>query len=463
MNNEAYEREINLKVFLFHILYRWRSILVVGCIFCLVSGGYMAVRNLTSPSSGSTLEENYARELALYDLAVADYELNKTIYSQNIETYEKWLEQQNIYMGKSVLMHTDPYNKPVAAANFFIHLDDSEWERLPNNENLSLDPTNSVIYAYASNFYSVIDWEPLEKLTGIESLYLRELISVGTDYNSDTITITVVYSDGDTAQDILEEITGQMQDRQQTIADNVAKHTIIMLNQSLTYMIDNSLANSQKTNADAINTYELYIIDNHNSLATLEEPKKPEEVSVISRPVRQLALGAFVGIFLAAGFYGIRYMLSDVVRTDRELKDRFDFQLLGAFSSPDKKGLLSFADRLLERMEGIGVKPSDVVVCQCIAANITNLSKDKKNLLLTGTVSAEELDALAENVTPDLKDIQLQVMDNMNSNPETIKQLTQCDGVILVEKRNASKHAEIQMEQELIRALEIPVVGYIML
>ena len=177
----------------------------------------------------------------------------------------------------------------------------------------------------------------------------------------------------------------------------------------------------------------------------------------------KLALGVFVGVFLAAGFYGIRYLLSDVVRTDRELKDRFGFQLLGAFAGPARKGVLSFVDRLLERMEGIGVKPSDAVVCQCIAANITNLAKDKKNLMLTGTVSAKELDVIAENVAPDLKDIQLQVMDNMNSNPETIKQLTRCDGVILVEKRNASKYAEIQMEQELIRALEIPVVGYIML
>ena len=469
MNNEAYEREINLKDFLLHILYRWRSILAVGGIFCLLLGGYRAARNLTAPPSESKSEEDYAQELALYDLDVASYELNRTIYSQNIETYEKWLEQQNTYISKSVLMRTDPYNKPVATAIFFIRLDDSEWERLPNNENLSLDPTNSVIQAYASNFYFVIDWEPLEKLTGVEGLYLRELISVGTDYNSDTITITVVYSDGDTAQKILKEITGQMLDRQQTVSDNVAKHTIIMLNQSLTYMIDNSLANSQKSNADTINTYERYIIDNQNNLAALVEPEEPEEpeepkaVSVTSGLIRQLVLGAFVGLFLAAGFYGIRYLLSDVVRTDRELKDRFGFQLLGAFASPDRKGVLSFVDRLLERMEGIGVKPSNVVVCQCIAANITNLAKDKKNLLLTGTVSANELDVLAENISPDLKDIQLQVMDNMNSNPETIKQLTQCDGVILVEKRNASKHAGIQMEQELIRALEIPVVGYIML
>ena len=45
MNNEAYEREINLKDFLFHILYRWRSILAVGCIFCFLLGGYKVAGN----------------------------------------------------------------------------------------------------------------------------------------------------------------------------------------------------------------------------------------------------------------------------------------------------------------------------------------------------------------------------------------------------------------------------------
>lgn len=469
MNYEAYEREINLKDLLFHILYRWRSILVIGCIFCLLLGGYRMAKNLTTPLSEPKSEEDYAQELAMYDLAVSQYELKQTIYNQAIETYEKWLEQQNTYMEKSILMHTDPYNKPVATASFFVRLDDSEWDRLPSNENLSFDPTNSVIQAYASNFSSVIDWEPLAKLTGIDSIYLWELIGVSPDYGTDTITITVVYSDADTAQKILEEITRQMLDRQQTVADNVAAHTITMLSQSLACMIDNSLANSQKSNADAINTYEQYIIDNQNALAALEEPEKPEEpkepeaVSATSGLIKYLVLGVFMGIFLSAGFYGVRYLFSNVVRTDRELKERFGFQLLGAFSAPDRKGFFSFIDRLLERMEGIRVKPANAVVCQCIAANITNLAKDKKNLLLTGTVSAEELDSLAKNVAPDLKDIKLQVMDNMNRNPETIKQLTQCDGVILVEKRNVSKYDEIQVEQELTMAMEIPVVGYIML
>lgn len=478
MNYEAYEREIDLKDLLFHILYRWRSILVVGCIFCLLLGGYRVMKNVKTPPAESDSEvdykqalEDYEQALELYNIAVSGYELKQTIYNQALETYEKWLNQQNIYMQKSVLMHTDPYNKPIATANFFIRLDDSEWDRLPNNDNLSLDPTNSVIQAYASNFYSVIDWEPLEKLTGVESLYLRELIGVSSDYNSDTITLTVVYSDGATAQKLLEEITGQMLKRQ-TVADNVAAHTITVISQSLTYMIDNSLANSQKSNADTINTYEQYIIDNQKNLATLaepeepekpEEPKAPERVPVTSGLIKYLILGAIMGIFLMAGFYGVRYLLSNVVRADRELKERFGFQLLGAFPAPDKKGVLSFIDRLLERMEGTHVKSDNAVVCQCIAANITNLAKDNKNLLLTGTVSAEELDVLAKNVAPDLKDIRLQVMDSMKRNPETIKQLTRCDGVVLVEKRNVSKYNEIQEEQDLIRALEIPVVGYVML
>lgn len=485
MNYEAYEPEIDLKDLFFHILYRWRSILIMGCVFCLLLGGYRVVRNLTAevPEEDSEVDleeeyekalEQYEKDMAMYELNVANYELTQVVYNLNLETYERWLKQQQTYMDKSVLMHTDPYNKPVASADFFVKVDDSEWERLPNNENLVLDPANSVIRTYVSNFHSVIDWEPLEKLTGLTSLYLRELISVGSDYGTDTFTITVVYSDGDTAEKILDELTGQILERKRTVADEVATHTLTVLSQSLTYVIDNSLANSQKSNADTINNYEQNIIDYQKRLEQLTEPEEPEEpekpeeetpetVSVTDGLIKNLILGVVAGIFLMAGFYGVRYLLSGVVRTDRELKERFGYQLLGSFAKPDRKGTLSFIDRLLERMEGIPVKPSDEVVCQCIAANIVNLAGDKKNLLLTGTISPEQLEEIAKGVAPDLKELKLQVMDNMNRNPETLKQLTQCDGVVLVEQRNMSKYTEIQMEQDLTRALEVPVVGYIML
>ena len=55
---------------------------------------------------------------------------------------------------------------------------------------------------YTSNFHSNIDWTAIEELTGQEARYLKELVTLGTDYNSNTFTISATYSDGETAQQI---------------------------------------------------------------------------------------------------------------------------------------------------------------------------------------------------------------------------------------------------------------------
>lgn len=468
MYNEAYEPTIDLKDLLFHLLYRWRSILLGGIVLCLLLGGYRAVKNLTAPAVETKTQEEYDKEMAEYQLALEKYELDQKVYQQNIDTYEKWLAQQNLYMEKSVLMHIDPYNKPIASVVFFVKLDDSEWDKIPNNDNLRLDPTDSVIRAYTSEFYSVLDWKPLEEMTGVEKLYLRELISVDIDYGTDTFAVTAIYSDLETVEKIISEIAGQIEGSYRNFDNTVAAHSLMQLNKSSAYTIDNGLANTQKDNAGKVNTYTQYILDNRSNLEAMEEPEEPEamtteKVSVMQGLIKFLALGFAGGIFLMAVFYGVKYLFTGVLRNGREIREQYGCQLLGVFSRPDRKGAFSFVDRLLERMEGTRSKLTEKTVSQCIAANILNLAGDKKSLLLTGTIPSEKLEKVARDVSVELKGIQLQVMADMNRSPETLKQLSQCDGVVLVEERNVSKNAAVQAEQELLEAVKVPVVGYVVL
>lgn len=44
-NSQRYEEEIDLKDLLFHILYRWRSVLITAVLVCALAGGYAALYN----------------------------------------------------------------------------------------------------------------------------------------------------------------------------------------------------------------------------------------------------------------------------------------------------------------------------------------------------------------------------------------------------------------------------------
>lgn len=467
MYNEDYEATIDLKDLLFHLLYRWRSILLGGLVLCLLLGGYRAVKNLTTHASETETQEEYEKKVKEYQLALEKYELDQKVYQQNIDTYEKWLDQQNLYMEKSVLMHIDPYNKPLVSRVFYVELDKNELDKFQYGENLSLDPADYVIRAYTTDFDDSM-WEPLEKLTGLDRTYLAELYAIGADYGTNTFSVTVTYNDLETAEKMADVIAEQMEVRHQNLGRDVAQHKLTLINETSTYAIDSGLASVQKGNADTVNTYTQYILDNRNYMESTEKPEEPEKakverVSVMNGLLKFLVLGFAGGIFLMAAFYGVKYLLTGVLRNGREIREQYGYQLLGVYSRSEKKRFLPFVDRLLERMEGTGNKIPEETVSQCVAANIINLAGEKRNLLLTGTISCEKLERVARSVSSELKDVQLQVMADMNRSPETLRQLAQCDGIVLVEERNVSKNSAVQVEQELIEAVKVPVIGYVLL
>ena len=42
-NSQRYEEEIDLKDLMLHILYRWRSVLMIAVLVCALAGGYAAI------------------------------------------------------------------------------------------------------------------------------------------------------------------------------------------------------------------------------------------------------------------------------------------------------------------------------------------------------------------------------------------------------------------------------------
>jgi len=449
--DNGYESEIDLKDLLFHILYKWRILLIAGLIGSILLGGYKFFCN-TREARG---EEGKCKEIREYEIALAEYELNKANYERSISDYQKWIEQQETYMKKSVLMQVNPYDKPTASADVFVKLDNTEWSDLPDN--INLDPTDSLILVYTSNFLSTIDWEPIEKLTGVEALYLKELLWVTTDYNSNTFTVGIVYRDGATAQQILDIIMGQVITRYQSMDMDINRHTISVVNQALTHSIDSTLADLQKSNADTLAYYEQIIIDYRKNLESLEAPVKPHSVR------KYLVVGFAAGIFLVAVCYGLAYLLGGKLHSEKELRERYGYRLLGIVSPVEKNGLFQWVDRLLKRLEGAERQATGDEAYQLVAINLTNLVGKNKNIVTTGTIDISKLQKLTESVAASLKEVTLSVAENVNMTAETLKRLPEYDAVILVEEKDKSSLAEIQKEQETITALNKPILGYVLL
>lgn len=455
MNYEEHsEPEIDLKELFFHILYRWRSIMVAAILFCVLVSAYKLVRN-----AGLTPEELVPRKMRIYELDLAKYELNKSSYERLISDNTERLERQQIYLEKSVLMHIDPYHMPVASADIFVRLDDTEWEGLPDN--LGLDPTDSLIKMYTSNFLATLDWKPIEELTNNEKLYLEEILGIGADYSSNTITVRVVHSDGDTAREILDIVLNQLLDKQEGLADGIGRHSLTVANQSLTYTIDQALAESQKNNIAAITEYERSIVDNRAQLDELKEnePTKPFIVGFIKFPVAGFALG----VLLMVVFYGISYFFDGKLHGKRSLQYRYGYRLLGVFPHPSKKPFFHCVDRLLDRLSNDCTTFETNEIYKRISINALNMLGENKNILVTGTAKLERMQEIADAVMRHAESLTLTASQDTNRNSETLIALAKCDAVLLVEEVGKSLSSDVRNECADIIALEKPVVGYVLL
>lgn len=194
--------------------------------------------------------------------------------------------------------------------------------------------------------------------------------------------------------------------------------------------------------------------------ALQEELDGLEEYSLVKYGI----IGLVIGLFGMAFCHAMCYVLSDKMRGERELLERYGYHLLGTFSRRRKGKLLKGLDKFLEKKEGVSGRTSDEEVNGIIAANITNLAKDGGLFLVTGTVEMGRLQKIMKAIVPLLqKNVMVVVGADMNQTAGTLEALGECDAVILVEERGQSLRGKIQKEHENIAALDKNVVGYVVL
>ena len=88
-----------------------------------------------------------------------------------------------------------------------------------------------------------------------------------------------------------------------------------------------------------------------------------------------------------------------------------------------------------------------------------NYAGDMKKILVTGSADAGVLAHAAEALKSELGEIQVVAGNNMLENVETVRELPECDGVILVEQCGVSKYSAVEAEIEKILDLKKSVVG----
>lgn len=459
MDNNTYEKEIDLKDLMFAVFRRWRPIILYALTLAILLGGYKYGKELMNQRDEEfvlDLKEQYENDLEKYDQSKKGYE-------GDIERLTASITYQETYKENSILLKTDPYNKGMASVDIFVKMSESPQEK--GLTVTTVDFADGVVKAYASAIQQGGFLVDLVDQKRIDLIYLKELIKVTVDYDSNMLNVSVTYSDEKGAEEVLDKVIDNVESMQPEIQERLGQHSIALMNQNVGIATDPSLADYQQQKVKSLADTNMSLKDTEKSLEELVEPKKPialSKISILKAGIKYGVLGWVAGAALVTFGVCAAFMMNGKLKSGKDLKDRFGIKVLGSFMEKRKERAFSRVDDWLDRLEG-KEDISDELAYDMIAANIHNFVDKNRTVFLTGIMEESVLERLGMKLQEKLPELKLGFGADMTRNVSTLQRIHEYDEVILVETRGKSKYREIEKEIEIILNLKKDVMGCIVL
>lgn len=458
MDNNLNEQEIELKDLIFAVLRKWRLVVLFAFVFAVLLGGYKCVKELMNQN-----DEEYINELKEeYKADQKNYEQSKKTYERDIESFSASLTNQEEYKEKSILLKADPYNKGTASVDLFVKMSET-----PNSTIIitPVDFADSVVKAYASGIQQGGFLKDISREMGVDLIYLKELITVTTDYDSNMLNVSVTYIDKDGAGKILDVILKNLKSMYPDIQETLGQHKLSIINKDIGVITDQTLADYQKQKVEDLATTNKNLEATEKALKELKEPPKPvvlSRMSIVKEGVKYGILGGFAGAFLVAFCVCAVFIMDGKIKTDEDLKKWFGLNQLGSFAQTRANKAFAGVDLWLDKLEGRELV-SDELIVDIISANILGMLNKGESVYLTGMVEEPRLSGLAGEIQERLSDLKLGFGSDILHSVVTLQNLQHYDTVILVELRRHANLREIEKEIEIVRNMKKDVLGYIVM
>ena len=442
MNNNTRmdEQEISLIDLFLFLIKRYRSILLVAvlCAMVVSAGSFVKTKYFTNESAF----ESYERELTTYR---TDQIL--------LNLYKEKLQDAKNYLVESPLINVESHNLPTATVSLCV---EGTYAELLSNST-SYDPGDSIINNIVLTIQNGADWADLADKYEVDKKYVRDLIEISPDYNSNIVTIYAYGTSEDLAKGLLDDIRALVSENLTSILDSYRGYYIKERN-NRTY-IDATWVNDIEENTQkSINELIVQIDELSKKYDGKKEPEAPDYFSAM-RAVKYLLIGGVIGALVMCGIYCVIYMLNNAIRDEDDLHRYYGFTNLGTFSIKQTRKKANKLDNYLLKLQYGNL--DDEFVYGRVAANISLVGKDVKNVLLIGTASEDKMKALFDKIGSSVNGCKLIYGGNINCDNEALEKLSDADSVILVEERNVSKVKDVTEEIDTIKSCGKQVLGYI--
>lgn len=469
------EEEIDLVALMVTLLHKLKPILLTAVVCAVLFGGFAGIKAIRGADKDTLKAQRLEDEE--YQQKKRDYEEVQALYKQNVDSNTQ--QQQNAaaavertqeYMEKSVLNNLDPYNVWNAKTDLYIS---TGYQIMPGMSYQNPDRTGAVLAAYSSALNDGAILNEIAAQVGTEANYLRELVSVDYSTYSQILTITVMGEDPEFVDGVMEALLGQMEAVKGNITDIISSHTVTTIARSSYNSVSTSLMDRQKANTDQLteleNRIETLRLDRQNldnafqtdtdAWNNVEEPVIGGAASSVAK---YLLIGFLLGGVLACGVVVVRFLLDGMVYSASELNRSTGLPVLGALAS-DRTKKAGKLDAKLYQMEGRPDGSADAEMLCLMAQTIRSRAPEAKNILVTGDLPADQLEALAAalQATEPLRGQSVTAAESILKAAATVPHVVAADAIVLAADCTVTRTDAVREQNEKIVRLGKQILGCI--
>ena len=437
------EREINLSSLFGMIIYKWRTILLLGLVFCLLGTAFQMFRIQKDEEQYEKSFVEYKRQLANYESSISTYEKERDAVQADITAIYK-------YIDKSVLVTINPYQEAYATADLLFDVEDNKYSlNFAQSVTIKNDGVEQVLGAYTSYLTNSISYEPLMQEYDLADRYIRELVGFSSDSSKRSISLSVRHVSQSDAEKILDYVISRLQQSEPTLSKDLPKHSFTVINKTVRDRVDNSLTtsiNQEKSNASTTVLNSIYV-DSTKTITALEarieeidsaletlEKEEPLRVEIAESTgiIKYALIGMFGGIVLTVFLFAVPLLLGGKVLDKDELGRSFGLSLLAAFPHRKKKGF--YLDRLADHMLAADSGITDDEVYTVASKEINRVLEGKKeNVLLAAgdNMKPASLQSLLEGLSKQNDGNHYLLADHFGNNLSTQQAMENCDKVVV--------------------------------
>lgn len=487
MDAQNTEIEIDLVRLFKFILSKWKVLLVSGVVLSVLAFSYkfygfnyskvplaqinklFDIERLEKQPDGRVVKqkvkvsyelykEDYESRLSAYENKKATNENQKKSILTEIKGLERRLSTETEYTENSLLytLDTDEYYE----SEYFIDIQErnksgsSSVLSVPanasstqgnNNSSISSNTAESKVISLASKLVSSqSELDELSSQLGIAHKQSLKAVSELIKLNSDdgrTIDITVK-ANNEKNLALLESFVSKLVTE---LKDEIGDQFIIKSKKVSSGVVKGDDIQNLKNSEDLlITSLQAQLTQKNDAISALVQPVPLEDKFIelssykIQKYIIFILAGLFGGIFISSCVYGGKYLFEGKLRDKNYLKDLYNLRLLGCLHDSSY-------------------------------SQVSTAEKDKftelVKILVQGTKTIAVSSSLAENTIEDTVSIIRDVALNHNVEvkvitDETMSEITNCDGVIVVEKLDVSDLNKALDNLEVLKGFNVNLLGF---